>query len=362
MKGAPGDRGRRSCSGRRRGPPLSGPDSPEVLSVDHANGAFGLGTRPGDGRKPTTLQNAAGLRREPPVSEPLATGTSPHANATAAPPDEPPQVFVRSYGLRVAPKTGLNVWEPAPNSGVLVLPMVIAPARSIRSTTMSFSVGTLSLYRGEPNVVRIPRVSIRSLCATGSPCSGPSIAPRACISSALAAAAAASSGTRVTIALTFGLTRSICARCAASASRAESFFARISRAISTCAHETHRRSAGLDVSRARKEWCRREADENVATAGMVLTHVRNATPAAPRRLPFRRRGLQGTWPLSCPMAWRGHRRGTVPDQIDSADSVTNALAPGDRLGPYEILAKLGEGGMGSRRLLSSAIRSVAGQG
>ena len=76
-------------------------------------------------------------------------------------------------------------------------------------------------------------MSSRSLCATGRPCSGPSISPRACISSALAAAAAASSGTRVTIALTFGLTRSICVRCAASASRAESFFARISRAIST---------------------------------------------------------------------------------------------------------------------------------
>src|SRR5512146_754223 len=30
------------------------------------------GTRPGVGRKPTTLQNAAGLRSEPPVSLPLA--------------------------------------------------------------------------------------------------------------------------------------------------------------------------------------------------------------------------------------------------------------------------------------------------
>ena len=35
---------------------------------------------------------------------------------------------MRSYGLSVAPKTGLKVCEPAPNSGVLVLPMVIAPA------------------------------------------------------------------------------------------------------------------------------------------------------------------------------------------------------------------------------------------
>ncbi len=50
------------------------PRHPEVLSVDHANAAFGFGTRPMEGRKPTTLQNAAGLRSEPPVSEPLGDG------------------------------------------------------------------------------------------------------------------------------------------------------------------------------------------------------------------------------------------------------------------------------------------------
>src|SRR6185295_16090290 len=72
------------------------PRHPEVLSVDQANAAFGLGTRPMEGRKPTTLQNAAGLRSEPPVSEPVATGTSPQASATAAPPEEPPHVLVKS--------------------------------------------------------------------------------------------------------------------------------------------------------------------------------------------------------------------------------------------------------------------------
>ena len=50
-----------------------------MLSVDHANAAFGFGTRPTEGRKPTTLQNAAGLRSEPPVSVPLTTGASPQA-------------------------------------------------------------------------------------------------------------------------------------------------------------------------------------------------------------------------------------------------------------------------------------------
>ena len=93
-----------------------------------------LGTRPGDGRKPTTLQNAAGLRSEPPVSLPSAIGTMPHASATAAPPLLPPHVLPRSYGLRVAPNTALKVCEPAPNSGVLVLPSVTAPAARMRVT------------------------------------------------------------------------------------------------------------------------------------------------------------------------------------------------------------------------------------
>ena len=52
----------------------------------------------------------------------------PAASATAAPPLEPPHVRARFQGLRVAPKTALNVFPPAPNSGVLVLPTMMAPA------------------------------------------------------------------------------------------------------------------------------------------------------------------------------------------------------------------------------------------
>src|SRR4051812_36602736 len=114
---------------------------PDVLSVDHPNGAFGSGTRPTVGRNPVTLQNAAGLRSDPPASLPSAIGTRPQAKATAAPADDPPHVRVRSHGLRVAPKTVLKVCDPAPNSGVLVLPKVIAPAACSRSVTRSFSVG-----------------------------------------------------------------------------------------------------------------------------------------------------------------------------------------------------------------------------
>ena len=47
-----------------------------------------------------------------------------------------------SYGFLVAPNSGLNVCDPAPNSGTLVLPIVITPARRIRSMTSASSAGT----------------------------------------------------------------------------------------------------------------------------------------------------------------------------------------------------------------------------
>ncbi len=61
----------------------------------------------------------------------------------------------------------------------------------------------------------MPFVTSRSLCATGSPCNGPIGSPaERRRSAARAHAAIACSGSRVTIALTLGLTRSICSRCA----------------------------------------------------------------------------------------------------------------------------------------------------
>ena len=56
------------------------------------------------------------------------------ATATAEPPEDPPQVIAVFQGLRVRPKTSLKVCEPSPNSGVLVLPMTIAPAFFMRCT------------------------------------------------------------------------------------------------------------------------------------------------------------------------------------------------------------------------------------
>ena len=40
-----------------------------------------VGTRPPEGRKPTTLQNDAGLRNDPPKSDPSASGSIRHDRA-----------------------------------------------------------------------------------------------------------------------------------------------------------------------------------------------------------------------------------------------------------------------------------------
>ena len=69
---------------------------PSTESGDHGSRLGQTGTRPGEGRSPTTLQKEAGLRSELARSLPSASGTIPHATATAAPPLEPPHVFERS--------------------------------------------------------------------------------------------------------------------------------------------------------------------------------------------------------------------------------------------------------------------------
>src|SRR6266852_7926843 len=90
---------------------------PATLKVNQPSALGGLGTRPGEVRRPTTLQKLGGFRNEPPISLPSARGTMPQARATEPPPVLPPQVLVKSYGLCVAPKTGLKVCEPRPHSG-----------------------------------------------------------------------------------------------------------------------------------------------------------------------------------------------------------------------------------------------------
>jgi hypothetical protein len=109
------------------------------------------------------------MRIDPPPSVPRARGPRPVAAATAAPPLEPPGVSAEFHGLRVMPKSGLSVTPLCPNSGVVVLPRMIAPAPLSRSTATASSSGMCSAKRREPPVVRTRRVKTRSFTDTGTP-------------------------------------------------------------------------------------------------------------------------------------------------------------------------------------------------
>ena len=69
---------------------------PGTLIVYQPNDSGHEGTLPTEGRIPTRLQKLAGLRNEPPKSVPSEIEIMPLAKATAPPPEEPPQVFVKS--------------------------------------------------------------------------------------------------------------------------------------------------------------------------------------------------------------------------------------------------------------------------
>ena len=87
-----------------------------------------LGIRPCEVFMPVNPHNAAGIRIEPPPSDPVASGTRPAASAAAVPPDDPPGVWARLQGLRVIPKGTLSVLPRCPNSGVFVFPTTTQPA------------------------------------------------------------------------------------------------------------------------------------------------------------------------------------------------------------------------------------------
>src|SRR5204863_9369250 len=103
----------------------------------------------------------------------------PEASAAPAPPLDPPALLVVSHGFRVVPYALLYVCDPIPNSGTLVLPIGITPARFSSATSGESVVAMRYLKIGDPDVHGKPAASSRSLNAHGSPCSGPVSSPRA---------------------------------------------------------------------------------------------------------------------------------------------------------------------------------------
>src|SRR3982074_1042705 len=108
--------------------------------------------------------------------------------------------------------------------------MMTAPAAFRRSTTMSSSSGTKSLYRTEPMTVLIPLVATRSLMPTGTPASGPTASPFASLASIDLAAARACSGAGVQNACTCGSSTSMRRSNASVASSADRSLALMRRA------------------------------------------------------------------------------------------------------------------------------------
>src|SRR5579885_2016130 len=91
------------------------------------------------GFSPKTPQHEAGMRIDPPPSFACAIGTMPAATAAQAPPLEPPAVRVVFHGFRVGPKSRGSVVASRPNSGVLVFPTMIRPARfSLQINSLSW--------------------------------------------------------------------------------------------------------------------------------------------------------------------------------------------------------------------------------
>ena len=109
--------------------------TPLTVMPLNASGSGQVEILPRCGLIPTRWVHAAGMRTLPAPSDPIAAATRPAATAAALPPDDPPGVWSRDHGLRVWPKAGPLVNGHCPNSQVLVLPTITAPAAFSRRTT-----------------------------------------------------------------------------------------------------------------------------------------------------------------------------------------------------------------------------------
>ncbi len=159
---------------------------PHVLKPSQCSRAGIDDTRPRVGFIPANPQHAAGIRIEPPPSDPVAHGTIPAATAAAEPPDEPPGVRLRSQGLRVIPVASLAVQGKIISSGTLVIPIGTAPAARSRRTTSASAVAAGPYVRA-PRVVNCPATGVSPLIAIGTPASGRSGTRASAVASASSA-------------------------------------------------------------------------------------------------------------------------------------------------------------------------------
>src|SRR5260370_33811103 len=101
--------------------------------------------------------NAAGCRIEPPVSVPVAAGTSRAATAAADPPELPPATHSMFHGFLTGPKYEFSFDEPIANSSMLVVPRRTMPASASPSPTNPLTGATTFTDIPYPHVDPHPR-------------------------------------------------------------------------------------------------------------------------------------------------------------------------------------------------------------
>gem|GEM_PF-1987448 len=170
---------------------------PAVSRVTEIGAMPCLGTRPTVGRKPVTPQSAAGTRTEPPVSVPMAAGTSRPPTAAPEPPLLPPGILARSQGFRIEPVTALLVVIPNASSCIPTLPAITAPADLSLVTSSASSFGCFPARDAVPAPQPSPTASMLSLSAIGIPKRG-SRSPAAIRPSATRASRRSASGSKET--------------------------------------------------------------------------------------------------------------------------------------------------------------------
>ena len=114
------------------------------------------GTTPHVGFSPNTPQKCDGMRIEPAPSEPWCSGPKPAAAAAAAPLEDPPAFRPCCQGLCVMPVSGLRLMPVQPNSGVVVLPRMTAPAAFSRAVTGASVSATCPACVREPSMSGCP--------------------------------------------------------------------------------------------------------------------------------------------------------------------------------------------------------------
>src|SRR5262245_42550348 len=111
------------------------------------------GTRPYVALSPTTPESPAGMRIDPPVSDPIAMKQSPAPTAAPDPPEDSPGLRRTSQGFLTGGKS-----TPHAASLMVVLPSRTAPASRRRTHAVASRSGMRSAKTREPLRVGTPTV------------------------------------------------------------------------------------------------------------------------------------------------------------------------------------------------------------